>query len=119
MRSGFRSSIFDPVLVVAQIVSLFCFHCVALGGWLLLANLVGGTSTTIDQLFDYHEFEGTYDGWLVMGAVSLNSFTTALIMWKIVRRAKQVFIQRSLICFVCFVSYLLQASVFSSVWTLR
>ncbi|CAI7993518.1 Protein SYS1 homolog [Geodia barretti] len=24
-----------------------------------------------------------------MGAVSLNSFTTALIMWKIVRRAKQ------------------------------
>ena len=54
MRNGFRSGIFDPVLIIAQIVSLFCFHCVALGGWLLLANFVGGTSTTIDQLFDYH-----------------------------------------------------------------
>ena len=54
MRSGgFRASIFDPVLIVAQIASLFCFHCVALGGWLVLANFVGGTTTTIDQLFDY------------------------------------------------------------------
>ena len=66
----------------------------------------------------WQEFEGTYDGWLVMGSVSLNSFTTyvcwcvcsvghtsllhssfshtyirALIMWKIVRRAKQVCIK--------------------------
>ena len=54
MRSGFRSSIFDPVLIVAQIVSLFCFHCAALGGWLLLASSVCGTHPTIDQLFDYH-----------------------------------------------------------------
>ena len=59
MRSGFRSSIFDPVLIVAQIVSLFCFHCAALGGWLLLANLVGGTHTTLDQLFDYRVSQST------------------------------------------------------------
>lgn len=33
------------------------------------------TITTV-VFYILQEFEGTYDGWLVMGAVSLNSFTT-------------------------------------------
>ena len=53
MPTGFRSNIFDPFLIIAKIVSLFCFHCACLGGWLVLANFIGGTHSTIDQLFDY------------------------------------------------------------------
>ena len=54
MVAGFRANIFDPVLIVAQIVSLFCFHCASLGAWLVLANFIGGTHNAIRQLFDYH-----------------------------------------------------------------
>ena len=60
MAAGFRSNIFDPVLIVAQIVSLFCFHCVGLGAWLVLANSICGTDSTIDQLFDYRVRKALY-----------------------------------------------------------
>lgn len=53
MSTGFRSNIFDPILIVAQIVSLFCFHCASLGAWLVVANFICGTHNTVDQLFDY------------------------------------------------------------------
>jgi len=57
------------------------------------------------------EFEGVYDGWLVMGAVVLNAFTCALGMWWIVRRAKQcldfavtVFVVHLVVC-LCYAGF--------------
>ncbi|XP_064393142.1 protein SYS1 homolog [Halichondria panicea] len=88
MAMGFRSNIFDPLLVGSQILALQCCFYVTMGLWLVLADMIAGIQLSVDQLFDYKEFEGPHDGWLVMGAVALNAFSTALAMWWIVRRAK-------------------------------
>ena len=54
MAGVFRSNIFDPVLIVAQIVAVQCSFYVLMGLWLLLADLFGGIQPSIDQLFDYN-----------------------------------------------------------------
>ena len=67
MAAGFRANIFDPILIIAQITSLFCFHCASLGLWLVVANTVGGTHSSVDQVFDYRvsgtplSFTSTHD----------------------------------------------------------
>lgn len=53
MAGGFRSNIFDPVLLGAQIVTLQCCFYVTMGLWLVLADLVAGIELSVDQLFDY------------------------------------------------------------------
>lgn len=54
MVGVFRSSVFDPILILCQIVALQCFFYVSLGFWLVLANLVAGISYSVDKFFDYH-----------------------------------------------------------------
>ena len=53
MAMGFRSNIFDPILIASQIVALqSCFY-VTMGLWLVLADLIAGIELSVDQLFDY------------------------------------------------------------------
>lgn len=52
--ASFRSNVFDPVLVVSQIVAMQCCFYVSMGFWLVLANAVAGISYSVDQFFDYH-----------------------------------------------------------------
>ena len=91
MASAFRASVFDPLLIVAQIAGLQCCFYISLGFWLFVADGIGDVHRTLDQIFNYRvrlqliiivlyilycrlqEFEGTVDGW--MGAGLLNSFT--------------------------------------------
>ncbi len=54
MTASFRSNMFDPVLVVCQIIAMQCFFYVSLGFWMVLANLLAGLTYSVDQLFDYH-----------------------------------------------------------------
>ena len=53
MAGGFRSNIFDPILVVSQIVALQCCFYVTMGLWLVMADVVAGIELSVDQLFDY------------------------------------------------------------------
>ena len=57
MVAGFRSNIFDPLLVSAQIVAMQCCFYVFLGLWLVLADMIGGIHASLDQIFDYHVSE--------------------------------------------------------------
>ena len=54
MAGGFRTSVFDPVLVVGQIVAMQCCFYVSMGFWLIVANAVAGIRYSVDQFFDYH-----------------------------------------------------------------
>ena len=54
MATGFRSNIFDPLLVSAQIVAMLCCFYLSLGVWLFVADLAGGIPNSLDQIFDYH-----------------------------------------------------------------
>ena len=45
---------FDPILVVSQIVAMQCIFYGSLGLWLIIANLIAGLRHSVDQFFDYH-----------------------------------------------------------------
>ena len=49
----FRSSVWDPVLIIAQIVSMQCIFYVGFGCWIVLVNYIGGLPLAIDQIFNY------------------------------------------------------------------
>ena len=53
MASGFRANVFDPVLIIAQIIALqSCFY-ISFGLWIVIADSIGGIHRSIDQIFDY------------------------------------------------------------------
>ncbi len=54
MVAGFRANIFDPILIIAQIVAIQCFYYMSLGLCLLIADVIGGIPISFDQLLDYH-----------------------------------------------------------------
>ena len=60
MAGVFRSNVFDPILVVSQIVAIQCSFYGCLGLWLILANAIAGLRHSVDQFFDYHVSFSSY-----------------------------------------------------------
>ncbi|XP_034241977.1 protein SYS1 homolog [Thrips palmi] len=90
LRGQFRSTIWDPTLILSQILSVqFIFYC-CLGLWLLLVNAVSGAYCSLDLLFKYEEIHvQNFGGRAVIAAFVLNSLTGAIALWFIVCRTKQ------------------------------
>ena len=53
MAGGFRANIFDPLLIVAQIVAMQCSFYAFMGLWILLADIIGGIQPSVEQILDY------------------------------------------------------------------
>ena len=53
MAGGFRANIFDPLLIVAQIVAMQCSFYAFMGLWILLADVIGGIQPSVEQVLDY------------------------------------------------------------------
>lgn len=53
MAGQFRSSVWDPVLIVAQIITLQCVFYVGLGLWVCMMDFIAGTNCSLEQLFSY------------------------------------------------------------------
>lgn len=53
MASHFRSYIWDPVLIVSQIVLMQCIYYGFLGLWLAGVDSLVQTSHSLDQIFSY------------------------------------------------------------------
>ena len=51
--SYFRSNVFDPILIVAQIISLQCCFYASFGLWLIVADTIADIGKSINQIFDY------------------------------------------------------------------
>uniref|UniRef100_A0A8C7XUT4 SYS1 golgi trafficking protein n=1 Tax=Oryzias sinensis TaxID=183150 RepID=A0A8C7XUT4_9TELE len=90
MASNFRSYIWDPVLIICQIVLMQCIYYSFLGLWLAGVDSLVHSSRSLDQIFSY-EILGfaTILGRLSMMAFVLNSLTCALGLWFFIRRGKQ------------------------------
>ena len=54
MASGFRSSVWDPALILGQIVFMQCFFYVSLGILFVAASIFTETQKSLDQLFNFH-----------------------------------------------------------------
>ncbi|XP_077386606.1 protein SYS1 homolog [Festucalex cinctus] len=90
MGSHFRSYIWDPVLIVFQIVLMQCIYYSFLGLWLVGVDSLVPTHGSLNQIFSY-EILGFSSllGRLSMMAFVLNSLTCALGLWFFIRRGKQ------------------------------
>ncbi|XP_045193074.1 protein SYS1 homolog [Mercenaria mercenaria] len=91
MVGTFRSNVWDPVLIISQIISLQCQFIVTLGVWVYILNFICGYDTTIDQLFKQAD-KGLFTegpGKANTIAYALNCLTSALGLWFIVGRTKQ------------------------------
>lgn len=86
----FRSYIWDPVLIVCQIVLMQCIYYSFLGLWLAGVDSLVQTNRSLDQIFSYEVLAfATMQGRLSMMAFILNSLTCALGLWFFIRRGKQ------------------------------
>ncbi|CAH1778613.1 unnamed protein product, partial [Owenia fusiformis] len=85
-----RSFVWDPTLIVSQIISMQCIFYGLLGFWICIMDFIAGADKSLDQMFKYQElqFKGL-SGRLLVGAYALNALTCALGLWYIVKRTKQ------------------------------
>ncbi|XP_077582022.1 protein SYS1 homolog isoform X3 [Stigmatopora nigra] len=78
MGSHFRSYIWDPVLIVFQIVLMQCIYYSFLGLWLAGVYRLVETRSSLDQIFSYEMLSfASILGRLSMTAFILNSLTWA------------------------------------------
>lgn len=90
MAGQFRSYVWDPVLILTQIVLMQAVYYSSLGLWLALVDSLVQNSPSLDQIFN-DEILGfsTPPGRLSMMAFILNALTCALGLLYFVRRGKQ------------------------------
>ncbi|PVD20337.1 hypothetical protein C0Q70_18491 [Pomacea canaliculata] len=86
----FRSNLWDPVLIVAQICTMQAAFYFCLGIWIFFLDVIGRFDLSLDQMFTQSDL-GLYEdsGRTNIIAYSLNSLTCAFIMWYVVGRTKQ------------------------------
>lgn len=80
--NGFRAKVFDPLLIVSQIIALQVFFYVSLGLWIIFADVIARLTPSFDQLFSYKVSE-----WVFMGYIYL---------WDYIRPLSLSIIYRSL-----------------------
>ncbi|XP_067006460.1 protein SYS1 homolog [Anabrus simplex] len=90
LTGQFRNTTWDPLLIICQIVAMQCVFYVGLGLWMLVMNVLVGSSRSLDHLFKYEEIHvRDANGKLVIAAFVLNALLGALGLWFIVQRTKQ------------------------------
>jgi len=86
---GFRSSVWDPCLIISQIVAVQSVFYLTLGSWIATMDYIGGWNNTLDKVFGYESLQvKQFHGRLVMIAFVLNALTGALGLWYVVKRTK-------------------------------
>jgi hypothetical protein len=75
LMAVFRSYVWDPVLLIAQIITMQCVFYVCLGAWLFLIDSTLGLDRSVHQLLDHKEVADFYNGRSTMLASSLNCLT--------------------------------------------
>lgn len=54
MKPGFRSTQWDPLIIISQIVAMQSILYVSLGIIMFLMDLLAGANHTLDHIFQYH-----------------------------------------------------------------
>jgi hypothetical protein len=87
----YGTSNWDPVLIVAQIVTVQCLYYICLGSLLyFLASSSQARVVTIASIFDYRFVTtSTALGWSVIFSFLGASFTGALVLYFVVERTKK------------------------------
>lgn len=89
MGGHFRYSVWDPPLIITQIVTIQCFFYTSLGLWIFLTNILSGTTLSLDEIFLYQQIHvKDFHGRCIVGSYLLNSLCCSLGLWYFVQRTK-------------------------------
>jgi hypothetical protein len=89
MAGQFRYTVWDPFMIISQILTLQCIFYVSLGLWLSFFDLVAGNDKSLDQIFKYQELQfSSFNGKIVGVAFALTALNCALGLWYVVQRTK-------------------------------
>lgn len=90
MGGHFRYSVWDPFLIISQIVTIQSIYYMSLGMWIFITDVMFGYSQSLDQLFLYKELHvKDIHGRCITGSFLLNSLCCSLALWHFVQRTKQ------------------------------
>jgi len=86
---GFRSYVWDPLLLISQIVAVQTSYYLFLCLWFLGLQTLVDRSVSFNQIFDYKELDfSSGGGKIYTTAYVLNTLSCTLCSWFIVQRAK-------------------------------
>ncbi|KAK2177623.1 hypothetical protein NP493_589g02003 [Ridgeia piscesae] len=90
MPGQFRSYVWDPVLIIGQILSMQSAFYLGLGLWIVVVDYILASHRSLDQVFSYEDLQ-TRDvkGSLTMVTYALNALSCSVGLWYVVRRTKQ------------------------------
>mmetsp|Transcript_4185 Transcript_4185/g.4839 ORF Transcript_4185/g.4839 Transcript_4185/m.4839 type:complete len:174 (-) Transcript_4185:639-1160(-) len=86
----YGATVWDPILIIAQIVSMQCLYYLSLGilQWLLLGTYV--SNFTLYYFFDYEAVNlSSFTGWMVVISYLANAAAGAGYLCLVVERAKK------------------------------
>lgn len=90
MGGHFRYSVWDPFLIICQIVTIQSIYYVSLGMWIFITDVIFGYSQSLDQLFLYRELHVKHlHGCCITASFLFNSLCCSLALWHFVQRTKQ------------------------------
>ncbi|XP_050543630.1 protein SYS1 homolog [Daktulosphaira vitifoliae] len=82
----FRITVWDPVLIIAQIVSVQSLYYFTMCIWITIICYLVGTSRSLDVIFEFKELSTVSGEKYVLVVFALNSLSGATFIWKIVER---------------------------------
>jgi len=90
MSGSFRISVWDPPLIISQIIAVQCFMYVSLGLWtVFFVHMIAGQPLSVDYIFRYQEVNvKDITGRLVITSFLMNSLMCAAALWCLVQRTK-------------------------------
>lgn len=89
MAGHFRFSIWDPILIITQIITIQSIFYTSLGFWLVISDALSGATKSLDQLFLYDIINmKNIQGRFIIGSFFLNSLVCALALWCFVQRTR-------------------------------
>ncbi|ESO87911.1 hypothetical protein LOTGIDRAFT_150746 [Lottia gigantea] len=90
MTGQFRSNVWDPVLIISQIICVQSVFYVSLGFWMVVLDFIGAFDLSVDQMFTMSDLGlGEDSGRANVIAFGLNSLTCSVALLLIVGRTKQ------------------------------
>nr|CAG4638787.1 EOG090X0FH3 [Cyclestheria hislopi] len=88
MNGSFRITVWDPPLIISQILTMQCVMYISLGLWIvLLLHILAGQPISIEYIFKYQEVNIKDISGLIV-CYLLNSLICAASLWAIVQRTK-------------------------------
>eukprot|EP00092_Neocalanus_flemingeri_P034653 GFUD01037695.1.p1 GENE.GFUD01037695.1~~GFUD01037695.1.p1 ORF type:complete len:157 (+),score=31.57 GFUD01037695.1:94-564(+) len=89
MAGQFRYTVWDPWMIISQIITLQAVFYVSLGLWIVAFDFLADSPRSLDQIFSYTELQANHSGGkLLIAAFICNALNCSLGLWYVVQRTK-------------------------------